>query len=981
MEKIPPYAILSHTWEPAPTGEQSHQDVVKIQEKYKLLSASDDEASSDPLTFAPTPRPYPIHRSIWDPDSGLSSKIRVACKVARRDGYRYIWIDSSCIDKSSSSELSEAINSMCNWYRGAQVCYAFLADVPFNEDVRAENSMFRKSRWFTRGWTLQELIAPRVVVFFSQEWKGLGTKDALADIIQDITFIDREILTHKIALSDESVAERMRWAARRETTRVEDEAYSLLGIFEITMPTLYGEGRHAFRRLQEEILRRIPDQSLFAWGTVCLPTPQEPSDISVDDGDTGSPFASSPSSFELSEGKIIRASGPDFESLKLPVEEYIHTPYGIRTQLCFLPLQAFNLTVSGGSQPGVGAWYLVILASQKNDDRERLLSKLCYIDYAKSNVNFLHVPERLQLSRTGGTWSRDAFIFTVSLDDLARAKTTRLEMRTVYLPHPKPFAARRRLGDNHPQLKLSLSTWAKDVLQLYRCTMSDICSTKLHPNTYSFNLFSASFTIHVQYRHMLVDRTWLPIALVIEARIWILSDEHDKHDQSEMVQHTPPYMSAIWTDEEPWAMTLPLRDADLLTDSGDNVNLQLGLGLSAPSHYNIRVEVATTQTPVVTQSVPELSTRAISKHLHTVIEGPHAEITLTMLGSVRRALEAAGYAVDLEGPEPNQSWYRSYSCSLRPTTPATDSAKFTVLIQYFVTLQNSQVSTDDWQGLVVAARVTLKSSSTSPRSSDSDLVEGLWQDGPYVVVWRDRTPTWRWSHEQMQVCLNTPTGEFITLHLGLDLAWQSEYYLLVSMGHSSGPSSFQPRDLYGDFLDELDEPQPCGTISFTLPGQVKRALQADGYKVDLEASNEGHPDCYSLSLSSSSLTISIKYSHHLSTDPVFEEQRSAWRACITVLTSSPTIQGSPTRILDWDLWKPTKGWRWDLPKRDAEFTLATGQELTLRLGFYLAWLPEYCLTIEVNPHSHPHQLDQHLNTDANPVRDEADGHVSGVWAS
>lgn len=853
---------------------------------------------------------------------------------------------------------------MCNWYRGAQVCYAFLADVPFNDDVRAENAKFRKSRWFTRGWTLQELIAPRVVVFFSQEWKGLGTKDALADIIQDITFIDREVLTHKIALSDESVAGRMRWAARRETTRVEDEAYSLLGIFEITMPTLYGEGRHAFRRLQEEILRRIPDQSLFAWGTVCLPTPHEPSDISVGGGDIGSPFASSPSSFELSEGKIIRASGPNFESLKLPVEEYIHTPYGIRTQLCFLPLPAFNLTVSGGSQPGVGPWYLVILSSQKDDDRERLLSKLCYIDRAKSNVNFLHVPERLQLSGTGASWGRDAFVFTIPLDDLVRTKTTRLETKTIYLPHPKPYAVKRQLDDNYPQPKLSLSLWAKDALQRCGCTMSNICFAELDPDTHFFNLFNASFTIRVQYRHMQVKRTWFPPALVIEARIWILSPEHN--DQGEVIQHTSPYTSAVWTDEKPWTMTLPLRSVDLLTDSGDNVNLQLGLGLSAPSHYYVHVEVATTT--FATHAISELSTRAVSENLHTMMEGPHADIKLTMLGSVRRALEAAGYTVDLEGPELNQSWYQSYSLSLRPATPTTDSAQFIVLIQYFATLRNSLVDMDDSQGLVIVVRVTLKSSSTSPPSSDSDLVEGLWEDGPYVVVWRDRTPTWRWSHEQMQVCLTTPNGKFITFLLGLDLAWQSEYYLLVSMEHSTSPSSFQPRNLYGGFQDELDEPR-C-TISLTLPGHVKHALQERGYDVHFEGSNEGHLGRYHLLLSSSCLTIDIQYVHDLSTvtNPTSEEQRSTLRASITV--SSPRMRGSPvdpeTRILDWDPWELTQAWRWDLPKRDAEFALANGQKLTLRLGFYLAWPPEYCLTIEFNPQSRS--------------GDEADGRGSGLWA-
>ncbi|PIL36600.1 hypothetical protein GSI_00289 [Ganoderma sinense ZZ0214-1] len=943
LEKTPPYAILSHTWEPPPIGEQSYQDVVKIQETYRL-SASDDDPPSDPLPFAPT---------IWDHDSGLSLKIRAACDVARRDGYRYIWIDSSCIDKASSSELSEAINSMCNWYRGAQVCYAFLADVPSNEDARAESSKFRKSRWFTRGWTLQELIAPRLVVFFSKEWEGLGTKDGLADLIQDITFIDRGVLTHEIALSDESVAERMRWAARRETTRVEDEAYSLLGIFEITMPTLYGEGRHAFRRLQEEILRRIPDQSLFAWGSVCLPIPRVPFQVFVDDGDIWSPFALSPRSFELSsKGKIIRASGPIFESLELPVEEYTHTPYGIRTQLCFLPLRAFNLTVSGVSRPNARAWCLAILASQKDDDPGRLLSRLCYIDYAKPNVNFLHVPERLQLSGTGLPWGHDSFIFLILLSDLLRATSMQLETRSVYLPHPEPLAAKRRVDGKHLQLKLSVSIWAKAALQQYGWIMSDIRhSTQDDPDTCYFALSSESFNVHVQYRHIVVDRMWLPMALVIEARLWILSPNHDEYDQSDIVLHPPPYASAVWTDEEPWAMTLPLRDVDVPTTSGDNVNLQLGLGLTAPSTYNVRVEVAATN--VATRAGPELSTRASSKRLHMVLQGPRVDIKLTMLGSVRSALEAAGYVAELEGPEPNEGWYRSYSCSLRPITTASDSPKFTVLIKYFaaVTLRDS-LETDDSQALVVAARVTLESVLTSLPSSNSS--EAVWKDGPYGVVWTDRTPTWRWNHKQMQVCLVAPTGEVLTLHLGLDRAWQSEYYLYVGVERNASPSSLGHfRHLDGDLSDQLDG--PCCTINLTLPGQVERSLRGCGYEVHFEGPSESHPGRYHLTLSSSSLTIEIEYFHDLSIDPVSEVQESTLRTCITL--SSPRVRTSPadsdsnleTRVLEWDPWEPTQGWRWNLPKRDAEFTLTTGQKLTLCLGFYLAWPPEYCLAIEVSP--------------------------------
>ncbi|KAI1790889.1 heterokaryon incompatibility protein-domain-containing protein [Ganoderma leucocontextum] len=247
----PPYAILSHTWDPK--GEQTYQEVREIQERFKR---NDD----------PSPFPMP---SIWDPVFGLLDKVRMACEVARRDGFRYIWIDSCCIDKTSSSELSEAINSMYNWYRDAQICYAFLSDVPSqsdSDDPRAYGSRFRSSRWFTRGWTLQELVAPRWVLFLSVEWTLLGTKDTLASVIEAITRIDSSVLRQEKSLDSASVAQRMSWAAARQTTRVEDQAYSLLGIFGINMPTLYGEGEQAFRRLQEEILKKIPDQTMFAWG-------------------------------------------------------------------------------------------------------------------------------------------------------------------------------------------------------------------------------------------------------------------------------------------------------------------------------------------------------------------------------------------------------------------------------------------------------------------------------------------------------------------------------------------------------------------------------------------------------------------------------------------------------------------------------------------------------------------------------------------
>ncbi|EIW51940.1 uncharacterized protein TRAVEDRAFT_136475, partial [Trametes versicolor FP-101664 SS1] len=195
----------------------------------------------------------------------LSHKVKGICKVARKAGFRLVWNDACCIDKSSSAELSEAINSMYDWFRLSDMCYVYLQDVADGDRPQEAQSDFRKSRWHTRGWTLQELIAPECVEFLTQTWQFLGTKLGLASTLEEITGVDVNILTGRATLNSASVARRMSWAAKRETTRIEDQAYSLMGIFGVHMPPIYGEGNNAFLRLQEEIIRTIPDQTIFAW--------------------------------------------------------------------------------------------------------------------------------------------------------------------------------------------------------------------------------------------------------------------------------------------------------------------------------------------------------------------------------------------------------------------------------------------------------------------------------------------------------------------------------------------------------------------------------------------------------------------------------------------------------------------------------------------------------------------------------------------
>lgn len=192
-------------------------------------------------------------------------KIEGICRVARGRNVDYAWVDTCCIDKSSSAELTESINSMYAYYREAWVCIAFLEDLKPGEDLPTEEQLGR-CRWFTRGWTLQELIAPEKVWFYDTDWKFRCDTLEVLEAIQSITNIDRRVLAlERRPLDDISVAQKMSWAAGRTTTRIEDRAYSLLGIFGVNMPLIYGEGQGAFRRLQEAILQQINDLSIFAW--------------------------------------------------------------------------------------------------------------------------------------------------------------------------------------------------------------------------------------------------------------------------------------------------------------------------------------------------------------------------------------------------------------------------------------------------------------------------------------------------------------------------------------------------------------------------------------------------------------------------------------------------------------------------------------------------------------------------------------------
>lgn len=296
-ETTPPYAILSHVWE---EEEVTFQDIDEpflgkefreLQSRFDELenkfndirqlvadstihvsSSVSDQSSTSPVESVS----HESHKSSNNPTRASTldrakrlkgwSKLKGCCQEAARFGLHYVWIDTCCIDKSNSSELSEAINSMFAWYRDAELCLAYLSD---RSTVKDAFDTSQPSKWFSRGWTLQELVAPSKMIFFNRYWEPLGTRSYLDYRIEQITSIPVVVLKNGIAGEyDEefSIATKMSWAAQRKTTRSEDRAYSLMGLFKVNMPTLYGEGgQSAFQRLQSEIFAASGDHSILAW--------------------------------------------------------------------------------------------------------------------------------------------------------------------------------------------------------------------------------------------------------------------------------------------------------------------------------------------------------------------------------------------------------------------------------------------------------------------------------------------------------------------------------------------------------------------------------------------------------------------------------------------------------------------------------------------------------------------------------------------
>ncbi|KAH6684899.1 heterokaryon incompatibility protein-domain-containing protein [Plectosphaerella plurivora] len=295
LAKPPPYAILSHTWGPE---EVTFQDL--------CASAAPDRTSWTKAGYA---------------------KIVQTCRLAKERGLDYAWIDTCCIDKKSSAELTESINSMFAYYKNAEICIVHLEDLPTGSNDLAP------CKWFTRGWTLQELLAPMHHAFYDQTWAFIGTKSTHIEAIGRITLIPQGVLYKTTQIRDFSIATRMSWASDRKTTRPEDVAYCLLGIFEVNMPLIYGEGSRAFRRLQEEIIKRDNDLSILAW------EPDSSQETRSDDAHGTNLLAQSPADFSRSRG--VHPFANDFPELAITNRGFSISP---------------DIPILSGNMPSLWTW-------------------------------------------------------------------------------------------------------------------------------------------------------------------------------------------------------------------------------------------------------------------------------------------------------------------------------------------------------------------------------------------------------------------------------------------------------------------------------------------------------------------------------------------------------------------------------------------------------------------------------------------------
>lgn len=338
---VPKYAILSHRWE---------EDEGEI--TYQMLSAANG--------LNPGLRNFMVDESrkvSWN-------KIMGTCAKGREQGYEWLWIDSLCINKADSVEMRESLNAMFDYYRDAGVCYSFLKDVDVTasrEQIFQRQGCSETSEWFERGWTLQELLAPTSMEFYDGSWRFIGTRHDLRLELKRVTGIDTQYLNGDLKLREASIAERMSWMAGRVTGRVEDIAYSLLGmlppfarqtlflsqvlillccvgIFGVRMQADYGEGDEAFMRLQSILMDKSIDESIFAWeinangiALECYRKKDRPAPKWKPDKMTWGLLAPSPDCFNSPMHKLF----DDNQAVPRMGSGFTSTPQGVQIQMSF----------------------------------------------------------------------------------------------------------------------------------------------------------------------------------------------------------------------------------------------------------------------------------------------------------------------------------------------------------------------------------------------------------------------------------------------------------------------------------------------------------------------------------------------------------------------------------------------------------------------------------------------------------------------
>ncbi|THV01903.1 hypothetical protein K435DRAFT_376728 [Dendrothele bispora CBS 962.96] len=246
---IPPYAILSHRW--LHGEEATFQEFMELQTKSSPISLARLGCLGHRDTVTQERRQELKRKSGF-------RKIFAACQKARDDGFDFIWIDTCCLDKTNHEEIATNIKFMYSFYQNSEVCYVYLADV-WKEGMPWEHATFCRSEWFQRGWTLQELLAPRQVVFFDAAWNRIGDKHQLKDAINHLTGIPPSVLEGTTSIQSVDIQTRMSWCAGRKTTKSSDLAYCLLGILGVVMEPNHGEDvETAFERLQAKLVQSYP---------------------------------------------------------------------------------------------------------------------------------------------------------------------------------------------------------------------------------------------------------------------------------------------------------------------------------------------------------------------------------------------------------------------------------------------------------------------------------------------------------------------------------------------------------------------------------------------------------------------------------------------------------------------------------------------------------------------------------------------------